>query len=51
MVDISLEAFLKSDLNKIFLDRQPCQDEKVSGANSVHIFRVCWWFGRSKWWL
>jgi hypothetical protein len=44
-------AEIKYVVNKIFSGRQPRQDVKVFrrfGINSVHILRVCWWFGRAK---
>jgi len=44
---ISLEAFAATDVNEIFSGRLPRQDVKVFRrfANSVPIFKVCWWCG------
>jgi hypothetical protein len=46
---ISLEAFAATEINEIFSGRLPRQDVKVFRrfANSVPIFKVCWWCGRT----
>jgi hypothetical protein len=49
--DLRLEAFTAIEFNEIFSGRQPRQNVKVfrlSETNSVPIFTVCWWFGRTK---
>jgi len=46
----SLEAFAATEFNEFSRADRHIQRwfSDVSGANCVPIFRVCWWFGRTK---